>query len=97
VQRTRLAEILSSYSVIDLVEGISPEGASELLAVGRRIMGKVYYPHQCIETGRWFVCLEGEDDNLCECFDWGGKTAEEMANGIANALNFMYHRIMSPV
>lgn len=33
-----LAELLLSFSVVDLVQGISPEGAAELLATGRQTM-----------------------------------------------------------
>lgn len=40
-----------------------------------------YYAHQCPETKRWFLCREGDDNNLCECFEWGGKSAERCGPG----------------
>lgn len=27
-----------------------------------------FYAHQCPETKRRFVCQEGVDNNICECF-----------------------------
>lgn len=47
-----------------------------------------YYAHKCPETHKWFVVLGGKDDNLCECFEWQGRRAGEIAVAIANALNF---------
>jgi len=46
----------------------------------------VFYAHQCPETGRWFVCHSGLDNNVCECFDWNGRTAEDWAKIIADHL-----------
>lgn len=37
--------------------------------------------------GRWFVCHVGLDDNICEVFEWNGRSAEKNANDIARALN----------
>jgi hypothetical protein len=92
----RLAELLLAYEVADLVAGISPEGAKELIAERTRLMESqsviadpIYYASSCPETERWFVCKEGVDNNLCECFAWGGATAEDNAIQIAHAINIL--------
>lgn len=85
-----LRDLLLAYSVQDLVDGISPEGAAELLAAGRMIVEEPkpnFYPHRCPETGRWFVCHEGVDSNLCEVFAWREHGAQRNAEAISDALN----------
>lgn len=47
----------------------------------------MFYAHQCPETGRWFVCAEGVDHNLCEVFAWGFLPAHELAQAIAGSMN----------
>jgi hypothetical protein len=47
----------------------------------------MFYASQCPETGRWFVCQEGVDHNICEAFAWNGLSAEEVAGMIAGYLN----------
>ena len=91
---SRLAELLLAYEAADLVAGISPEGAEELIAERGRVMESqklidlpVYYAHACPETERWFVCKEGVDGNLCECFCYMGNTAEDVAVSIAHIMN----------
>ena len=53
----------------------------------------MYYANQCPETGRWFVCRQGADNNLCECFDWNGTPAAEIASFIADAFNLAERHI----
>lgn len=85
-----LRDLLLAYSVQDLVDGISPEGAAELLAAGRDDeRGPRFYARP--ESGRWFVCLEGTEYELCECFAWETFRASEVARIVAMAMNDRLH------
>lgn len=50
-------------------------------------MGYRYYVSICHDTGRVFICEDQKDDNLCEVFAHAGKSAEENARLVADALN----------
>ena len=52
----------------------------------------MYYAHGCTETGRWFVCKPGVDNNMAECFEYDGRTAAENADDVVEALG-LKHRV----
>jgi hypothetical protein len=46
-----------------------------------------YYGHQCVDTGRTFVCRAGVDNNVAETFEHDGLCALDWADKIASLLN----------
>lgn len=46
-----------------------------------------YYPHQCPDTGRWFICEQGVDNNLAEVFDHNNVPAVLTAYRMAHCMN----------
>jgi hypothetical protein len=66
---------------------VSCEEAVDLLDKEPVMNPGQFYAHQCPETKRWFVCQDGVDNNLCECFAWNGRSAQDIAGMITAFVN----------